>query len=601
MGDIAESIVKIIYTNNMHMFFKTQKYGGGVSDYLDDNNIVSAHYYIDRHIVQEALTLLNNNGMVLGQIYSNISFPEYVKVSTNNKEAYCVKPLNCAEKVENKIIVIIGKYEYKLYHYFQTFGYIVISFGEMAQYSAYKNIVMNFINHYITSKEAVSLYFKFPQANRIVNKSKLEKFLSDNGIYGFDNRAKNYGLDESMVVHQPILKTIERNGIIKFEDVSERGINVRNGFRVTTDQPNSYDKTCWIFGSSVVRGVFADDYHTIASQLQRKFNDVCPNRYRVVNASNYSGNCIWDMVKLIQSLPIEKGDICVFDLEFPISLVNKDQRIIDLSKEFERPHNYGEVFIDINHMTGNGYCIQGDIIFSYIQKYLSNEQSLERKTNDVTYSESCCDSEDIELSAYINKIKKYTPKIGAIVMNCNPFTLGHRYLIETAIKQVDRLYIFVVQEDTSEFSFEERYEMVRLGTQDFDRITILPSGNYIISRKTFPAYSQKAQLQDEVINPSLDVELFGKKIAPALGINVRFAGEEPLDKVTKQYNEAMREILPEYGIQFVEISRKRIGDEVISASRVRQLLRAHEIDELKKIVPLSTYLYIEENNLYDCH
>ena len=143
--------------------------------------------------------------------------------------------------------------------------------------------------------------------------------------------------------------------------------------------------------------------------------------------------------------------------------------------------------------------------------------------------------------------------------------------------------------------------MVRLGTQDFDRITILPSGNYIISRKTFPAYSQKAQLQDEVINPSLDVELFGKKIAPALGINVRFAGEEPLDKVTKQYNEAMREILPEYGIQFVEISRKRIGDEVISASRVRQLLRAHKIDELKKIVPLSTYLYIEENNLYDCH
>ena len=601
MGDISESIVKIIYTNNVHMFFKAQKYGGGVSDYLDDNNIVSAHYNKDRHIVQEALTLLNNNGMILGQVYSNISFPEYVRVSTNNKDVYCVNPFNHAEKVEKKIIVIIGKYEYKLYHYFKLLGYTVISFGELAQYSAYKSIVMNYINHYIMSKEAISLYFKFPQANRIVNKSKLEKYLSDNGIYGFDDRMKNYGLDESMVVHQPILKTIERNGIIKFEDVSEKGINVRNGFRVTTDQPNSYDKTCWIFGSSVVRGVFADDYHTIASQLQRKFNDVCPNRYRVVNASNYSGNCIWDMVKLIQSLPIEKGDICVFDLEFPISLVNKDQRIIDLSKEFERPHNYGEVFIDINHMTGNGYCIQGDIIFSYIQKYLSNEQSLERKTNDVTYSESCCDSEDIELSTYINKIKKYTPKIGAIVMNCNPFTLGHRYLIETALKQVDRLYIFVVQEDTSEFSFEERYEMVRLGTQDFDRITILPSGNYIISRKTFPAYSQKAQLQDEVINPSLDVELFGKKIAPALGINVRFAGEEPLDKVTKQYNEAMREILPEYGIQFVEISRKRIGDEVISASRVRQLLRAHEIDELKKIVPLSTYLYIEENNLYDCH
>ena len=34
--------------------------------------------------------------------------------------------------------------------------------------------------------------------------------------------------------------------------------------------------------------------------------------------------------------------------------------------------------------------------------------------------------------------------VGAIVMNCNPFTMGHRYLIETAASQVDRLYVFVL-------------------------------------------------------------------------------------------------------------------------------------------------------------
>ena len=141
--------------------------------------------------------------------------------------------------------------------------------------------------------------------------------------------------------------------------------------------------------------------------------------------------------------------------------------------------------------------------------------------------------------------------------------------------------------------------MVKLGTSDLDRITILPSGNYIISRKTFPAYSQKAMLQDETVNPSFDIELFATKIAPALGINVRFAGQEPLDKVTKQYNEAMNDTLPQYGIKFIEIPRREIGDEVVSASRVRELLRQHEFEKIKEIVPISTYSYIKEKNLYD--
>lgn len=594
MGEIIENITKTIFANNLYVYSEAAKYGGGVSDYLNDMNITSMDCYIDKHIVQEALTFLNNSGLLINDIFSNIIFPEYIRVNNNLKEAYCIKPLNLVPKLESvKVMLMVGKYDYTLYKKILGLGYKTVSFTEIIQYSLYKNIVRKYIDNYIFTKGGSPFYFKFPQANRIENKSQLEKFLSNNSIYGYDNRIKQYGMEENSIVKTSILKTIERNGIIKFQDVDVDGIHIKNGFRVTTNQPESYKNICWLFGSSVVRGVFADDEHTIASQLQRRFNEFEKNTYKVINASNYSGDCIWDMVNLIQSLPISQGDICIFNLDFPNSLVENDKKIKDLSKDFTRPHEYGEIFIDINHMCGKGYCIQGDLIFEHIKKrdfkcVISDKKN---KCNSYLYKNR---NEDKELQIFLNKIKDYVPKIGAIVMNCNPFTLGHRYLIETALQQVDQLFVFVVEEDSSEFAFEDRFNMVKLGTSDLDRITILPSGDYMISRKTFPAYSQKAELQNEIINPSYDVELFGGKIAPFLGINVRFAGQEPLDKVTKQYNDTMRDLLPGYGIEFIEIPRKEINEQVISASRVRKLLHEGKIEELKKLVPLSTYSYIKE-------
>ena len=197
-----------------------------------------------------------------------------------------------------------------------------------------------------------------------------------------------------------------------------------------------------------------------------------------------------------------------------------------------------------------------------------------------------------QLNKYLDKIKQVRPKIGAIVMNCNPFTLGHRYLIEYASKQVDRLYIFAVEEDRSFFPFADRIKLIKEGTADLGNVIVLPSGNFIISALTFTDYFGKTELQDKKIDPSLDVSLFGEYIAPTLGITVRFAGEEPLDKVTLQYNDSMKNILPKYGIDFVVIPRKEFGGEVISASRVRKLLEKKDFESIKKIVPETTYDYL---------
>ena len=65
---------------------------------------------------------------------------------------------------------------------------------------------------------------------------------------------------------------------------------------------------------------------------------------------------------------------------------------------------------------------------------------------------------------------------------------------------------------------------MRKGTADLPNVVVLASGKFIISSLTFIDYFGKSELQDQVIAPSMDVEIFGQYIAPMLGITVRFAG-----------------------------------------------------------------------------
>jgi [citrate (pro-3S)-lyase] ligase len=109
---------------------------------------------------------------------------------------------------------------------------------------------------------------------------------------------------------------------------------------------------------------------------------------------------------------------------------------------------------------------------------------------------------------------------------------------------------------------------------------------------TFPGYFYKDNNKDAVVDTSKDVDLFGKYIAKVLNIKVRFVGEEPIDMVTRQYNRTMEERLPLYGIEFIEIKRKEIGSQVISASRVRKCLEHKDFEEIRKLVPETTYEYL---------
>lgn len=183
----------------------------------------------------------------------------------------------------------------------------------------------------------------------------------------------------------------------------------------------------------------------------------------------------------------------------------------------------------------------------------------------------------------------------AVVMNCNPFTLGHRYLAEQAAAAADHLFVFVVREDRSAFPFADRFRLVREGLADLANVSVLDTGDYQVSAATFPTYFLKRDDPVATIQAELDVELFAARIAPFFGIVRRFAGSEPNCALTARYNDAMRRVLPEHGIGFTEIERRTVDGAAISASRVRYLLANDgdgALQRLAGLLPAVTFDYL---------
>ena len=187
--------------------------------------------------------------------------------------------------------------------------------------------------------------------------------------------------------------------------------------------------------------------------------------------------------------------------------------------------------------------------------------------------------------------------VGAIVMNCNPFTLGHRYLVERAARECDRLYVFVLSEDRSYFKAEDRMAMVKAGTADLPNVTVLPTGPYLISSATFPTYFLKDQSSAQDAQCELDVAIFGKHFAPHFGITRRYVGSEPFCPVTSAYNQALHKLLPEYGIALYEIPRLETQSIPVSATNVRKLVETHDAEGVCALVPDTTFQYLKNNNL----
>lgn len=180
------------------------------------------------------------------------------------------------------------------------------------------------------------------------------------------------------------------------------------------------------------------------------------------------------------------------------------------------------------------------------------------------------------------------PQSGIIIMNCNPFTLGHRYLIEQAAQQVDTLYILVVREDCSMFGYDERKAMIVRGVAHINNVVVCDGSEYSISATTFPTYFLKCLSDASDTQMTLDIDLYRRHIAPALGATVRFVGTEPDDPLTRRYNELMKSMLPDVR----EVARLEKNGVAVSASRVRKAIVENHLAQAARLVPPTTVPYI---------
>lgn len=196
---------------------------------------------------------------------------------------------------------------------------------------------------------------------------------------------------------------------------------------------------------------------------------------------------------------------------------------------------------------------------------------------------------------YISEQADNLPRQAGLVLNANPFTLGHQYLVDKASKENHRVYVFVVSEDKSYVPFKDRIRLVKEGVKHLKNVIVLETGPYMVSQATFPSYFLHEDEDATIIQAQLDATLFKTRIAPVMGITHRYVGEEPLSETTKIYNDQMREVFGS-DLALIVLKRKEVNGKVISASFVRELWSRKDLKTIRSLVPRATYLYIEENS-----
>lgn len=392
------------------------------------------------------------------------------------------------------------------------------------------------------------------------------------------------------------------------------GYHVVGGVRKTCSIPDEYTSTCYMLGACVTLGSYTRDEETIESMLQEELN----NTGKKVRILNYSCGSNSDVIvsaintfHRVLSLKLASCDTLIFfdkdsTLSGVLPYLKERNKRLDL-KDFFGQHIDKNIkcFKDNEwyHINRDGNEIITEELLHVIDFKVqsANRQSVVPPVCDkkIDTSESFIAKAMQDYFKRVAKERMPFANTGAIVMNCNPFTKGHLYLVEQASKQVEFLYVFVVEEDKSYFSFKDRFAMAQKNCQRFDNVKVLPSGTLMISSYTFAEYFEKDKIQDEEISTTNDVNIFGSFIAPFFRIKKRFVGTEPFDNVTRQYNETMKMYLSDFGIELVEIERLKDTDnyKVISATAVRHAIDCGDDDILKSLLPIESYEYLAVNGL----
>ena len=390
-------------------------------------------------------------------------------------------------------------------------------------------------------------------------------------------------------------------------------VNVSAGMRHTTDQPAVYDRCLFVLGDSGVFGFGCDDRHTLPSHLQRMVIDRAADlgaRLAVFNLAARGPHAFGNFLTLA-NLGCREGDVVVMGdqpREAIDALIAAGDPLAGrcTRADFSARAPGREIFIDAGHVAHEGQRMLAERILDALladrgpsatrSAPASGTPPAGGALSRLAAFEATCSrrfAAALDSPAFEDFLRGLPcgpadRSAGALVLNANPFTLGHRHLVEYAATRVARLHLFVVEEDRSEFDFATRIALVREGTAHLPGVSVHPSGTFILSAATLPEYFAKDASPDVAIDATRDLTLFAEKVAPLLGVGVRFVAEEPRCAVTRQHNRQMRSLLPRYGIRVEEIPRFEIDGRPVSASRVREALREGDLDAATRLVPPTT-------------
>ncbi|MDA0123993.1 MULTISPECIES: citrate lyase ligase [Vibrio] len=483
-----------------------------------------------------------------------------------------------------------------------------------------------FIKDYVKSKGAKPLFICLSgKGGKLKNKTKDEKLLlSDIELYDNErqrwikeNNAPSYikkiykdynnvNFSDLFNSKPPVVKATK----VLLGDMENSYVSVRNGIRTTTGQPSNFDNRILFYGTSTTYSVGTSNEDTIVSQVQKEINKY-QEHIKVENHGIKGLHLLLAINNLVQT-DIKEGDVIVF-FDYDEFESFKDDSIykLDLNK-FERGDDF---FLDL----GKNHCHFSPRGNRVLAKTMAKEILLPIINKDITKNSNVLPSEKIykilddikyilfkktaqalescEMKSYLALLEEHVPdsdiKVGSVAVNCNPITKGHLHLLEHAARNVDKLFVFVIEEDKSFFRFEDRLRLVTESTIHLENVTVIRGGKFICTELTYPDYFDK-ETKETTADASMEAWFFCEYIAPKLNITKIFLGDEPKCMITNQYNQKMQELLPEYNIDVEIIDRISSNDEVISASKVRALLNVGDFEGIRKIVPEPTYRFLTD-------
>jgi len=385
-------------------------------------------------------------------------------------------------------------------------------------------------------------------------------------------------------------------------NINSYGIYVKDGIRKSISCVQSDNSVCnlHLLGTCTAFGMCSTNNKTIASHLQNLLNS-SSRSVRVFNRGVMQGRFLLNSLISAFMLKLAPGDKIVILDYFEGYIEDNSWGIVRTSHWFEfeekkNLHCFWDYPAHCNSVANKIFAqnIYNLLLFSTLRgaspEFILMQQLLPNKPIEKQFSFNP------SVINHMRDLENYSAIPGAfkglIIMYACPFTKGHQFLVEEALKIVDHLFVFVVAEYFHGYQILDRFDMVRDGLKKYNNVTVLQTETYFATRQYFPEYGQRGSDFSTSGNLELQEILTDSILCKKLNITHRFIGDELEDKVTASYNKIVEKYCKEYGITCVIMPRAVEGNEIISAKTFRKYLEKGDIMRAKKLVPDTTIKHI---------